>query len=59
MKRYNTVDFFKFFMSFFVVAIHTDFDNEPFTKYICPLVVPMFFCYIRISTARAYQFGNS
>ena len=43
MKRFNAIDVLKFFMSFFVVAIHTDADNGLITRYICPLVVPMFF----------------
>lgn len=50
MKHYNSIDLLKFFMSFFVVAIHTDYDHTFFTGFICPLVVPMFlffqaFCY--------------
>lgn len=43
MKHYNSIDLLKFFMSFFVVAIHTDYDHTFFTGFICPLVVPMFF----------------
>lgn len=43
MKHYNSIDLLKFLMSFFVIAIHTAYDQVPLMRLICPWVVPMFF----------------
>lgn len=43
MKHYNSIDLLKFLMSFFVVAIHTAYDQALLMRFICPWVVPMFF----------------
>lgn len=43
MKHYNSIDLLKFLMSFFVIAIHTAYDQVLLMRLICPWVVPMFF----------------
>ena len=43
MKHYNSIDLLKFLMSFFVIAIHTAYDQVLLMRLICPWIVPMFF----------------